>query len=61
MILFDIVNCPFLDGDVPRGPSYGVYRRISERVRFASEYLHVSDINNRKKFLLPYSLSIIKS
>ena len=22
---FDIVNCPFLDGDVPRRASYGVY------------------------------------
>ena len=22
---FDIVNCPFLDGDVPQRPSYGVY------------------------------------
>ena len=22
---FDIVNFPFLDGDVPRAPSYGVY------------------------------------
>ena len=22
---FDIVNIPFLDGDVPRRPSYGVY------------------------------------
>ena len=22
---FDIVNFPFLDGDVPRRPSYGVY------------------------------------
>ena len=22
---FDIVNCPFLDGDVPRRPSYGAY------------------------------------
>ena len=22
---FDIVNLPFLDGDVPRRPSYGVY------------------------------------
>ena len=30
---FDIVNCPFLDGDVPRGPSYGVY--ISQLIRFA--------------------------
>ena len=24
---FDIVNFPFLDGDVPRRPSYGVYIR----------------------------------
>ena len=23
--VFDIVNFPFLDGDVPRRPSYGVY------------------------------------
>ena len=22
---FDIVNLPFLDGDVPRGASYGLY------------------------------------
>ena len=25
MINFDIVNFPFLDGDVPQRPSYGVY------------------------------------
>ena len=31
---FDIVNFPFLDGDVPHGPSYGVY--ISLLIRFAS-------------------------
>ena len=30
---FEIVNYPFLDGDVPRSPSYGVY--ISQRIRFA--------------------------
>ena len=60
MILFYSVNCPFLDGNVPRRPSYGVYRRISELVRFAREYLHVSDINNRKKFLVPNSLSKAK-
>ena len=29
---FDIVNFPFLDGDVPRRPSYGVY--ISQLIRF---------------------------
>ena len=28
---FDIVNCPFLDGDVPRRTSYGVY--IAQRIR----------------------------
>ena len=26
---FDIVNVPFLDGDVPRRPSYGIYTYIS--------------------------------
>ena len=30
---FDIVNFPFLDGDVPRSTAYGVY--ISQRIRFA--------------------------
>ena len=30
---FNIVNFPFLDGDVPRRPSYGVY--ISQLIRFA--------------------------
>ena len=30
---FEIVNCPFLDGDVTRSTSYGVY--ISQLIRFA--------------------------
>ena len=30
---FEIVNVPFLDGDVPRRPSYGVH--ISHLIRFA--------------------------
>ena len=30
---FEIVNFPFLDGDVLRRPSYGVY--ISQLIRFA--------------------------
>ena len=30
---FEIVNFPFLDGDVPRSPSYDVY--ISQLIRFA--------------------------
>ena len=31
---FDIVNFPFLDGDVPRSTSYGVY--ISQLILFLS-------------------------
>ena len=38
---FDIVNFPFLDGDVPRRPSYGVY--ISQLIRFARVCSHVDD------------------
>ena len=34
---FDIVNFPFLDGDVPRRATYGVY--ISQFIRFASSGL----------------------
>ena len=30
--VFDIANIPFLDGDVPRRPSFGVY--ISQLIRF---------------------------
>ena len=30
---FEIVNFPFLDGDVPRSPSYGVY--ISQLIRYS--------------------------
>ena len=46
---FDIVNIPFLDGDVPQPPSYGVY--ISQLIRFARASSHVTDFNNRNKFL----------
>ena len=46
---FDIVNFPFLDGDVPRRPSYGVY--ISQLIRFARECSHVDDFNTRNKCL----------
>ena len=45
---FDIVNFAFLDGDVPRRPSYGVY--ISQLIRFARAYSHVTDLNNRNNF-----------
>ena len=46
---FDIVNFPFLDGDVPRSSSYGVY--ISQLVSFARVCSHVEDINVRNKCL----------
>ena len=46
---FDIVNFPFLDGDVPRSASYGVY--ISQRIRFARVSSHVDDFNTRNKVL----------
>ena len=46
---FDIVNFPFLDGDVPRRPSYRVY--ISQLTRFARVCSHVDDFNTRTKCL----------
>ena len=46
---FDIVNFPFLDGHVPQCPSYGVY--ISQLISFARASSHVTDFNNRNKFL----------
>ena len=43
------MNFPFLDGDVPRSTSYGVY--ISQLIRFARVYSHVDDFNTRNKVL----------
>ena len=45
---FEIVNFPFLDGDLPRSPSYGVY--ISQLIRFARVRSNVDDFNNRNLF-----------
>ena len=42
---FDIVNFPFLNGDVPRRASYGVY------IRFARVCNHVTYFNARNKCL----------
>ena len=44
---FDIVNFPFLDGDVPRSASYGVY--ISQLIRLARVSSHVDDFITRNK------------
>ena len=46
---FDIVNFSFLDGDVPRSASNGVY--ISQLVRFHRVSSHVDDFNSRNKVL----------
>ena len=44
---FEIVNFPFLDGDVPRSTSYGVY--ISQFIRFARASSYVTDFITRNK------------
>ena len=46
---FDIVNFPFLDGDISRSTFYGVY--ISQLIRFARVSSHVDDFNTRNKVL----------
>ena len=46
---FEKVNFSFLDGDVPRFPSYGVY--ISQLIRFARVRSNVDEFNNRNNFL----------
>ena len=47
---FKIVNFPFLDGDVPCSPSYGVY--ISQLLCFARVCSNVDDLNNKNLFLI---------
>ena len=46
---FEIVNTPFLDGDVPRSTFYEVY--ISQPIRFARASRHVADFYTRNKLL----------
>ena len=46
---FDIVSFPFLDGDVPRRTSYGVY--ISQLIRFARASSNLNDLKYRNKSL----------
>ena len=51
---FDIMNFPFLDGDVSRSSSCGVY--IPQLIRFARVSSHVYDCNTRYKVLCcPFS------
>ena len=49
MILIYIENFPFLDGDVLRSTSYGIF--ISQHIRFARVSSHVADFNARNKSL----------
>ena len=46
---FEIVNFPFLDGDVPGSTSYGVY--ISQLIRFARTSRHVADFNTGNRLI----------
>ena len=46
---FDIVNFPFLVGDVPRTTSYCVY--ISQLIRFARVSSHLADFDARNRSL----------
>ena len=48
---FDIENFPFLNGDVPRRASYGVY--VSQLMRFARVCNHVADLYTRKNVYQP--------
>ena len=49
------MNFPFLDGDVPRSTSYGVY--ISALIRFDRVSSHVDDFNTRNKVVTAKLLS----
>ena len=46
---FEIVNVPFLYGNVPLSTSFGVY--ISQLIRFARASSHVADFNTGNKSL----------
>ena len=46
---FGIVTFPFLNGDAPHLPSYGVY--ISQLIHFERVCSNVDDFNNRNLFL----------
>ena len=49
LLSFSLIFFPFLDGDVPRRPSYGVY--ITQLIRFDRVCSHVEDLNARSKCL----------
>ena len=48
-LILKIVNFSFLDGDVPRSTSSGVY--ISQLIRFAKASSYVADFNTCNELL----------
>ena len=48
---FDIITFPFVDGDVPRHVSYGVFISQLTCIRFARVCNQISDFNARNKCL----------
>ena len=51
---FEIVNFQFLDGDVPRSTSYGVYISKSKLIRFDRASSHVADFNTHNEYRYRY-------
>ena len=56
ILKYIVLNFPFLDGDVPHTPSYGVY--FSQLIPFARVCSNVDDFNNRK---LVFNRKVIKT
>ena len=52
---FHIVNFPFMSGNIPSGPSYGVY--ISQLIRYARCCIYYEDFGYRHKLLVDRLLS----
>ena len=50
-LILQLSTFPFLDGDVPRSTSYGVYKYSSQLIRFARASSYVVDFNTRNKLL----------
>ena len=48
----------FLDGDVPRSTSYGVY--ISQLIHFARASSYITDFNTRNKLLTQKLIDLIE-
>ena len=53
---FEIVNFPFLDGDVPQSSSYGVF--YSQLIRFAIASSYVTDFSTHNKLLTQKLLNL---